>query len=144
MVPDFEASPTSEHPSTPQHQQNPTVIEVNSPLTSCSSQPAPNAPQLSRDHPKDTQPTHQPAHAKSPSPFNDSYRSTSPSLLWSRLPPIRNHRSHISRHLFSDTPPYSFDMPPQMWSFWQWLERRLDYLTRVLKDLQSASHNHLP
>ena len=145
--PDLSEPDLPESVSTPQRHKSPIVEQANSPLISCGQTPStigPRAAQNSYDKSASrAAPTTSNKH--SASPFNGSFNSISPSSPW--FPPSRRSRqprSHVSRHLFADMPAFSYGLPPELWSFLQRLDRRLDYLTGVVEDLQSASHHPVP
>ena len=145
--PDLPEPDLPEPVSTPQRHETPTVEQANSPSISCGQTPStigPPAAQSSYDK-SASQTAHTTTNKQSASPFNGSFNSISPSSPWfpqSRR--SRQPRSHVSRHLFADMPVYSYGLPPELWSFLQRLDRRLEYLTGVVEDVQSASHHPVP
>ena len=145
MEPDI---PEPDHPqsaSTPQRHETPTVEKANSPSISCGQTPSTVGSPAAQNSNDQSASQAGPTTKHSASPFNVSFNSISPSSPWfPQSRSSRQPRSHVSRHLFADMPVYSYDLPPELWSFLKRLDRRLNYLTGVVEDLQSASHHAVP
>lgn len=113
--------------------------------------PASSHPQplLVPEPPSSTQVTHMSAHtqihrpsAPWPSSPASSLRSLPSVLLLNNLPwspPTLRHRhgdNRVARHLFRKSS--AFNLPPELWLFFQNLDRRLEQLTNTMDEIKST------